>query len=130
MQLQHFYLRDYDNRPFGVLALFSNPETEQTQVGLSLCHNSDNFNKEVGRKIAIGRAQHGRDHYSTSISWNEEVSWTLYDLLEEICINPLLPKNLQTKGFDAVMDRMDYDAMSKTWKVAFRKSTPREEAAA
>jgi hypothetical protein len=128
MQQQHFYLRDESNRPFGVIALFSNPLTRCTQVGMSLCHKNDSFNKELGRKIAEGRAKAGREQTSFSISWDGPI--TLADLLWQLTVNPKLPKERQEKAYSAVMARMEYGLMSKTWKVAFQKSTPREEIAA
>ena len=47
------YLRDEKRRPFGILAA-----TPAMKIGFSLCNRKDQWNRDLGRAIAIGRAGH------------------------------------------------------------------------
>lgn len=45
------YIRDENRRPYGVLVLLENGN-----VGMSLCHPKDKWDKEFGKDLAFGRA--------------------------------------------------------------------------
>jgi hypothetical protein len=48
-----FYLRDNGNNPFACIAVEADDATLRTSF--SLCHRRDRFNKDLARKIALGR---------------------------------------------------------------------------
>lgn len=55
------YIRNTENKneKIGVLVAFKNKEN-QVRIGWSFVHGTDKFNKEMGLKIARGRAITGR----------------------------------------------------------------------
>lgn len=46
------YVRDRKGRPFGCVAAVG-----KDKIGYSICHKEDQFDKKLGRKIAIERAK-------------------------------------------------------------------------
>ena len=50
-------LKEYGGEPVGVIV-----STERNKLGWSLCSKKDRFNKEMGKRIAINRA----DYYGTN----------------------------------------------------------------
>lgn len=52
------YIRDENKVPFGVIVAFR-ASTGEIRYGVSLKNPKDKWNKELGRKIAIGRANDG-----------------------------------------------------------------------
>lgn len=45
------YVKDYKGKPIGCVVA-----VDRGKIGWSVCHTKDNFNKEMGRKIALDRA--------------------------------------------------------------------------
>lgn len=54
------YLKEIGGNPIGVVI-----SPEKGKVGWSLCNKKDTFNKEIGKKIALNRA----DFYGSNIEW-------------------------------------------------------------
>lgn len=56
-KVQHYYVRNAENHPFGVVALYQQKDEETGNMiysrGISICHENDRFDKKVGKKRAF-----------------------------------------------------------------------------
>lgn len=53
------FLRDENRKPFGVMVAVQNDDGA-LDYGVSLCNSNDQWNRDRGREIALGRAYCGR----------------------------------------------------------------------
>jgi hypothetical protein len=60
------YVRNEDGHPVGCVVA-----TGPGQIGWSACHPNDRFNKELARRIAIGRAQAGSGTPELAVPWSK-----------------------------------------------------------
>jgi hypothetical protein len=60
------YLRDEDRNPVGVMVAIG-----PNQIGWAFCNKKDRFNKKLGVKIALNRANVGTNH-QVPIRWQGE----------------------------------------------------------
>jgi len=51
------YVRDKKNNPKGVLVAIKKGNSGNFYIGYSMCRKDDTFNKNMGVKIALGRAE-------------------------------------------------------------------------
>jgi hypothetical protein len=59
------YYRDKNNNPRGVLVAIPSGDNGDFKIGFAQCRKTDKFSKQMGLKIAIGRAE-----YENINSWN------------------------------------------------------------
>ena len=80
------YVRDYLRRPVATIVAISG-----NNIGVAICNSIDNFDKQLGKEIACGRAEYGVepkipnrlimiDRLRLS-DWDEEVYDTLHNVL-------------------------------------------------
>jgi len=65
------YIRDNNNKPFGVLVAVKDEGSATVRVGYSLVAHGDRFDKKLGRRIAEGRAMNAR-HNKVSVAVRDQ----------------------------------------------------------
>lgn len=66
------YVRDENRNPFAVVVA-----TDKNEIGVAQCNPKDKFVKEIGRKIAAGRAK-------KNSSWENYVTMSTMNSVQEV----------------------------------------------
>ena len=76
-RFRHYRLHDKDEKILprgGVTVYYEEVEPKYFRVGIAYCSPLDNFSREIGRAISMGRFKNGRAIQS-EMSWEEFNAW-------------------------------------------------------